>query len=189
MIPTRPGSSTSGMPLWRHRSCCRCTLPRCRPGMQSLRPLSAFTGPDGRGTTASSSVSRLHLGGSITRSELVAVRSRETTTGKVAAELKFVFWQKMFTQRFDARCGTAVFSCYSRTRQRQSKPASGVVSTRIWKSSGSCGIEWLITNRFLPEVSVMSLIRFWTSFNFVPWRFPHGFGQTSQPVASWRRGL
>lgn len=37
------------------------------------------------------------------RSELVAVRSRETTTGKVVAELKFVFWQKMFTQRFDAR--------------------------------------------------------------------------------------
>lgn len=24
-------------------------------------------------------------------------------TGKVVAELKFVFWQKMFTQRFDAR--------------------------------------------------------------------------------------
>lgn len=42
------------------------------------------------------------------RSELVSVRSRETTTGKVVAELvvaelKFVFWQKMFTQRFDAR--------------------------------------------------------------------------------------
>lgn len=37
------------------------------------------------------------------RSELVTVRSKESTTGKVVAELKFVFWQKMFTQRFDAR--------------------------------------------------------------------------------------
>ena len=61
------------------------------------------------------------------RSELVTVHAREATTDKVVAELKFVFWQKMFTQRFDAR------RC---------------ISTRTWKSLGSCGTVWLITNRF-----------------------------------------
>lgn len=71
--------------------------------MPSPRPLSQFMGPDGHGTTALSSVFRLHVGGGDPRSELVSVRSREAMTGKVVAELKFVFWQKMFTQRFDAR--------------------------------------------------------------------------------------
>ncbi|MFH5879853.1 hypothetical protein [Arthrobacter sp. NA-172] len=37
------------------------------------------------------------------RQELVDVRRRQPTTGKVVAELKFVFWQKMFTGRFDGR--------------------------------------------------------------------------------------
>ncbi|XAS71905.1 hypothetical protein VUN82_23005 [Micrococcaceae bacterium Sec5.1] len=37
------------------------------------------------------------------RRDLVATRNNEPTTGKVIAELKFVFWQKMFTARHDER--------------------------------------------------------------------------------------
>ncbi len=37
------------------------------------------------------------------RRDLTATRAKEATTGKVIPELKFVFWQKMFTGRFDDR--------------------------------------------------------------------------------------
>lgn len=37
------------------------------------------------------------------RRDLSSVRTQEPTTGKVIAELKFVFWQKMFTARHDTR--------------------------------------------------------------------------------------
>jgi hypothetical protein len=37
------------------------------------------------------------------RSDLQTNRTRHTTTGKVIPELKFVFWQKMFTSRYDGR--------------------------------------------------------------------------------------
>jgi hypothetical protein len=37
------------------------------------------------------------------RRDIVAARTGRTTTGKVIPELKFVFWQTMFTSRFDAR--------------------------------------------------------------------------------------
>ena len=37
------------------------------------------------------------------RRELQAVAAREPTTGKVIAELKFAFWQHMFTSRYDVR--------------------------------------------------------------------------------------
>lgn len=37
------------------------------------------------------------------RKDLLTVRRREQTTGKVIPELKFVFWQKMFTSRHDQR--------------------------------------------------------------------------------------
>ncbi len=37
------------------------------------------------------------------RKELDRVRGMHTTTGKVVAELKFAFWQSMFTGRFDGR--------------------------------------------------------------------------------------
>ena len=37
------------------------------------------------------------------RSDLQAVRRQQATTGKVVPELKFVFWQKMFTSRYDVR--------------------------------------------------------------------------------------
>ena len=37
------------------------------------------------------------------RRELIRVRDQQPSTGKVIAELKMVFWQKMFTGRFDAR--------------------------------------------------------------------------------------
>jgi len=37
------------------------------------------------------------------RRELSRVRSAQPTTGKVIAELKFVFWQKLFTGRHDVR--------------------------------------------------------------------------------------
>lgn len=35
--------------------------------------------------------------------DLLAVRAQQATTGKVIAELKFKFWESMFTGRFDAR--------------------------------------------------------------------------------------
>lgn len=37
------------------------------------------------------------------RWDLVSTRTSQPTTGKVIAELKFVFWQKMFTARHDER--------------------------------------------------------------------------------------
>lgn len=37
------------------------------------------------------------------RKDLQLTRARHATTGKVIAELKFVFWQKMFTARHDTR--------------------------------------------------------------------------------------
>ncbi|MCI1747346.1 MAG: hypothetical protein LKI24_04090 [Acidipropionibacterium sp.] len=37
------------------------------------------------------------------RRDLQAVRSRQGSTGKVIAELRFVFWEKMFTSRHDGR--------------------------------------------------------------------------------------
>jgi hypothetical protein len=37
------------------------------------------------------------------RRDLISVRSKHHTTGKVIPELKFAFWQRMFTQRFDGR--------------------------------------------------------------------------------------
>ena len=37
------------------------------------------------------------------RRDLRRCRSQQPSTGKVIAELKFVFWQKMFTARHDAR--------------------------------------------------------------------------------------
>lgn len=37
------------------------------------------------------------------RRDLVATRNAQPTTGKVIAELKFVFWQRMFTARHDQR--------------------------------------------------------------------------------------
>jgi hypothetical protein len=37
------------------------------------------------------------------RADLTKVASRQPSTGKVIPELKFVFWQEMFTHRYDAR--------------------------------------------------------------------------------------
>ncbi|MDN5890102.1 MAG: hypothetical protein L0I94_11010 [Yaniella sp.] len=37
------------------------------------------------------------------RGDLISTRSRETTTGKVVAELKLAFWSSMFTARHDTR--------------------------------------------------------------------------------------
>jgi hypothetical protein len=37
------------------------------------------------------------------RKDLQSPRQAAPTTGKVIPELKFVFWQKMFTSRYDAR--------------------------------------------------------------------------------------
>lgn len=37
------------------------------------------------------------------KTDLLSVRSRQPSTGKVIAELKFAFWQNMFTSRHDVR--------------------------------------------------------------------------------------
>lgn len=37
------------------------------------------------------------------RRDLIATRTRQRTTGHVIAELKFVFWEKLFTRRHDQR--------------------------------------------------------------------------------------
>lgn len=37
------------------------------------------------------------------RGDLIKIRAAQPTTGKVIPELKFVFWQTMFTSRFDVR--------------------------------------------------------------------------------------
>ncbi|MDD5470491.1 MAG: hypothetical protein PHP05_01065 [Sideroxydans sp.] len=41
------------------------------------------------------------------RKDLQSARRQASTTGKVIPELKFVFWQKMFTGRYDARLWNA----------------------------------------------------------------------------------
>ena len=41
------------------------------------------------------------------RADLINIRNRQSTTGKVIPELKFVFWQKMFTGRHDDRLWNA----------------------------------------------------------------------------------
>jgi len=41
-----------------------------------------------------------------TRNELINVRGQHPSTGKVIADLRFVFWEKMFTARFDQRIWT-----------------------------------------------------------------------------------
>lgn len=45
-------------------------------------------------------------GGYKPREDLAWVRSQQTTTGKVIPELKFVFWEKLFTGRHDGRLWT-----------------------------------------------------------------------------------
>ena len=146
-------------------------------------------GPDGHGTTASSSVSPLPIGGFNPRSELVTVRAREATTDKVVAELKFVFWQKMFTQRFDARLWDGhILSLF---------PNAAVAVEADLRSRIYSDLEVIrkLRNRMahhepiLPEILTMNWLRFWTSFNFVRRRFPHGFGQTSQSVVFYSRSL
>lgn len=44
------------------------------------------------------------------RGDLQSARKGAATTGKVIPELKFVFWQKLFTQRFDQRLWNANLS-------------------------------------------------------------------------------
>jgi hypothetical protein len=41
------------------------------------------------------------------KNELLSARHKKPTTGKVIAELKFVFWEKMLTTRFDERIWNA----------------------------------------------------------------------------------
>ena len=111
------------------------------------------------------------------RSELVTVHAREATTDKVVAELKFVFWQKMFTQRFDARLWDGhILSLF---------PNAAVAVEADLRSRIYSDLEVIrkLRNRMahhepiLPEILTMNWLRFWTSFNFVRRRFPHGFGQ------------
>jgi hypothetical protein len=45
------------------------------------------------------------------RKDLQNVRGYQTTTGKVIPELKFVFWQKMFTSRYDKRLWKTHLKC------------------------------------------------------------------------------
>lgn len=40
------------------------------------------------------------------RKDLMAARAGKGTTGKVIPELKFIFWQTIFTSRFDSRLWT-----------------------------------------------------------------------------------
>lgn len=60
------------------------------------------------------------------RRDLMGVAARQPSTGKVIPELKFVFWQEMFTHRHDVRLWDAhlrrVFPCHN--------PADTVVSLR-----------------------------------------------------------
>jgi hypothetical protein len=54
------------------------------------------------------------------RANLVSTRARETTTGKVIAELKFSFWQRMFTARHDPRVwGPQILTQFPHTTETQ----------------------------------------------------------------------
>lgn len=60
------------------------------------------------------------------RRDLITTRSKEATTGKVIPELKFVFWQKMFTGRFDGR----LWNPYMRTVMPHLDPTMTVQQLR-----------------------------------------------------------
>ncbi len=64
--------------------------------------------------------------GSSPNRELQRARTRQPSTGKVIAELKMVFWQKMFTGRFDAR----VWNPHLRTVLPHLDPATTVQALR-----------------------------------------------------------
>lgn len=46
------------------------------------------------------------------KKDLIAVASRQATVGKVVADLRFMFWQKMFTARHDERIWAASLRTY-----------------------------------------------------------------------------
>ena len=60
------------------------------------------------------------------RRELVRARAHQPSTGKVIAELKMVFWQKMFTGRFDTR----IWNLHLRTVMPWLDPAKTVQDLR-----------------------------------------------------------
>jgi hypothetical protein len=60
------------------------------------------------------------------RRDLVAARAGKPTTGKVIPELKFVFWQTMFTSRFDAR----IWSLHLRTSLPHADSTKSVAQVR-----------------------------------------------------------
>lgn len=60
------------------------------------------------------------------REDLKKVRRKKASTGKVIPELKFVFWQKMFTGRFDG----AIWNSHLRTVLPYANPALNVQDLR-----------------------------------------------------------
>jgi hypothetical protein len=63
------------------------------------------------------------------RRDLLQVRSKHHTTGKVIADLKFVFWQKMFTARHDTRVWDAqILTLFPNTAEADPKK----LRTRIY---------------------------------------------------------
>lgn len=61
-----------------------------------------------------------------TRKDLINARRGMTTTGKVIPELKFVFWEKLLTARFDGR----LWNQHLRTVFPNTNPAQSVSQTR-----------------------------------------------------------
>ena len=62
------------------------------------------------------------------RKDLVAARAGKTSTGKVIPELKFVFWQSMFTSRFDSR----LWSLHLRTSLPHADASQTIAQVRQW---------------------------------------------------------
>ena len=85
--------------------------------------------------------------------DLQNARSRVNTTGKVIPELKFVFWQRLFTSRHDQRLWNPylrlVLPNLGRLRQW---PNSVRESTMIWSKFELCVIGSLIMSRCSPEI-------------------------------------
>lgn len=85
--------------------------------------------------------------------DLTQTRSREQTTGKVVAELKFSFWQAMFTARHDVCIWNhQLLSLFPNATQDTAKALRKQIRDDL-EASGDCGTVSATTNRSSPEIS------------------------------------
>ena len=68
------------------------------------------------------------------RADLSKVASRQPSTGTVVPELKFLFWQKMFTHRYDVR----LWDVHLKRVFPQHNPAKSCRENALYESDFGC---------------------------------------------------